>query len=109
MAEEEPYILIQAKSRHGGYTFGKLREVVSQGSAKTIHFEGRSYALGFVDVFGIEFPTFRSRFQALGHKMNNLDGIVEGLENIISFLENHPGEKYNGHADMIRKVLARSR
>jgi len=109
MLKEEPYILMQAKSGYGGYNFGKLREVVNLGIAKTIHFEGHSYALSFVDVFGVEFPVFHRRFQSLGYTINNLDGIVEGLENIISFLEDHSDRKYKGHADMIRKILAHTK
>lgn len=102
MTGEKPYILIQAKSRDANYRIGKLHKIVNDGSKKIVHFDGNSYSFSFIEVFGVEFPVFHRRLQPLGYEINSLDGIVEGLENIISFLESRP--EYRGHTDLLKKI-----
>ena len=103
------FILIRSRGRRN-YSFGRLEGITYEGDVPTIELKEDSYALETKKVFGAEFYSFRKRPKIGAYRhckyfdSRIIEEVISGIDNIITFLENHPDKRYRGHADLIRKI-----
>ena len=119
LGKKGEFILVTLESAVKGYRFGRLGGItkVKEKGRETksfLKFDGESCNLSFYEAFGLEFPRLLARkpgdyLTYFNHSKEYLSArtvgsVVSGLDNIVSFLENHPDQKYRGHVDLIRRV-----
>ena len=103
------FILIRSRGRRN-YTFGRLEGITYEGDVPTIELKGDSYSFDTKKVFGVEFYNFRKRPQIGAYRpckyfdSRIIEEVISGIDNILTFLENHPDKRYSGHANLIRKI-----
>ena len=114
IGEKGDFILIRAAGRDV-YTFGKLEGVVkhpdNHGNVVfSIKFDGESYLFRSQNVFGKEFAFFDARKNKSYYRDSHLfdtesvEEVVSGIDNIITYLENHPQEDKRKYADLIKRI-----
>ncbi len=100
-------LLILSNTKIPAYNFGRFKEVEhlpDNAQAKDrIIFEGGLYGLNNLEVLGVNSPNFR-RKPTDSFATTSIEQVWTGKENIINYLQNEAGSKYQGHAGLINKI-----